>query len=112
MTDKSPPCRARTMLFAPRKEPFLDTKSKCGPNSRPKVPLARINTGEQALFRLPEISAKSPLTQVQKPGFWGCRRKSAETPVSMRVGGTFACASAMHLDWGQKTALLGVRIAL
>src|SRR6266581_2331970 len=36
MTDKSPPCRARTMLFAPRKEPFFDTKSKCGPNSRPK----------------------------------------------------------------------------
>src|SRR6266568_1342929 len=55
----------------PEKSRFFDTKSKCGANSRPKVPLARINTGEQALFRLPENSAKSPLTQVQNRGFWG-----------------------------------------
>ena len=71
------------MLFAPRKEPFFDTKSKCGPNSRPKVPLARINTGEQALFRLPENSAKSPLTQVQNRGFW-VREKHASDHAILR----------------------------
>src|SRR6266568_8441757 len=67
----------------PRKGPFFDTKSKCGPNSRPKVPLARINTGEQALFRLPENSAKSPLTQVQNRGFLGFVKSTPFCPSSI-----------------------------
>src|SRR5207249_8308649 len=59
MTDKSPPCRARTMLFAPRKEPFFDSKSKCGPNCGQNLRPTRINTGVSADFRL----------QPQKPRF-------------------------------------------
>jgi len=43
MTDKSPPCRARTVLFAPRKEPFFDTKSKCRANSPQKLLPTSIN---------------------------------------------------------------------
>ena len=56
------------MLFAPRKEPFFDTKSKCGPNSRPKVPLARINTGGPALFALGKIRTASGQPSRQKRG--------------------------------------------
>ena len=86
----------------PETYPFFDPKSKCRANFRPKVLPTRINTGEQALFRLSENSGKSPVTQVQNRGFWGCRRKSAETPVFMRVGRRFCPQLEPHLGFVSK----------
>src|SRR5438876_12308734 len=89
-------------LFTPQKDPFFDAKpkcdSKCGQNLRP----TRINTGVSADFRL----------QPQKPRFctwvtgdlpeFSPRRKSACSPVFMRVGSTFGRKLALHLDLGSK----------
>src|SRR5437667_8851048 len=47
-------------------------------------------------------SAKCPLTQVRNRGFWGCRRKSAETPVFMRVGRRFCPQLEPHLGFVSK----------
>ena len=52
--------------------------------------------------RMRENSGKSPVTQVQNRGFWGCRRKSAETPVFMRVGRRFCPQLGPHLDFESK----------
>jgi len=96
------------VLFAPRKEPLFDTKSKCGPNSRQKLPATRINTGEQALFRLPENSAKSPLTQVQNRGFWGIGEiglLAAPLPPSARAKGKRLGRPTVLVDTARIAAL-------
>src|SRR3989442_4688208 len=60
-------------LFAPQKEPFFDTKPKCGSNCGQNLRPTRINTGVSADFRLRENSGKSPVSQVQKWGVLGLR---------------------------------------
>src|SRR5437667_7731209 len=59
---------------------------------------------------LKEKSAKCPLTQVRNRGFWGCRRKSAETPVFMRIGRRFYSQLGPHLDFVSKNGSPWVRI--
>jgi len=70
------------------------------------------NAGQVVGFSTNAISDPNPslltetigdrVTQVQKRGFWGCRRKSAETPVFMRVGRRFCPQLEPHFGFVSK----------